>query len=258
MKLISLNVWGGKNYKELMDFIKNESFDTDIFSFQEVFDTTENPVPDSEYKLDLYKQLGEVLNEFQGYFISTVDNYIAGSFSPDFIDFNLSWGQAIFVKKNIKIKSHGDFYVYGSKETFDPKDWNSFPRVVLHVTIEENNKLITIGNLHGVWVKGGKNDTPSRILQSNMVNDFFDSQEAEGIFCGDFNLNMNTESIRLLEKNMRNLVKEYNIQTTRNKFFPGEEKFADYTFVSPGIKVLKFEVPNSDVSDHLPMILEFS
>ena len=59
---------------------------------------------------------------------------------------------------------------------------------------------------------------------------------------------------------MTNLIKKYNIKTTRHKLYPGFEnnKFADFVFVSKGIKIKNFQVPNIAVSDHLPMILEFS
>ena len=35
-------------------------------------------------------------------------------------------------------------------------------------------------------------------------------------------------------------------------------EFADYTFVTSGIKVESFEVPDVPISDHLPMILKFN
>ena len=85
-----------------------------------------------------------------------------------------------------------------------------------------------------------------------------DKQDGKKILVGDFNLNINTKSLTILEKKMINLIKKYNIQTTRNKHFPGSEKFADYTFVSPDIKIRSFQVPHTEVSDHLPMILQFS
>ena len=54
-------------------------------------------------------------------------------------------------------------------------------------------------------------------------------------------------------------VKEYQISTTRSPLYRNfaEMKFADYTLVSPGIEVKTFLVPQVEVSDHLPMILEF-
>ena len=61
---------------------------------------------------------------------------------------------------------------------------------------------------------------------------------------------------------MRNLIIEKNIPRTRSKLSPfwGKsdfQKFADYTFVSKNIVVKDFSVPDVEISDHLPMILEF-
>ncbi len=35
-------------------------------------------------------------------------------------------------------------------------------------------------------------------------------------------------------------------------------RFADYVFVSPGVDVRAFRVPLDEVSDHAPLMLEFS
>ena len=117
----------------------------------------------------------------------------------------------------------------------------------------------TILNFQGMWHPTIKKiDCPERILQSQKIRVFMDALPGEKILCGDFNLNPDTESLALLEKGMRNLVKEYNITTTRSELYPKEQKFADYTLVTPGVDVKSFTVPALTVSDHLPMILEFS
>jgi endonuclease/exonuclease/phosphatase family metal-dependent hydrolase len=41
------------------------------------------------------------------------------------------------------------------------------------------------------------------------------------------------------------------------KPFYGKQPFADYIFITPDIKVKNFEVPDLEISDHLPMILDF-
>lgn len=258
MKLISLNVWGGKIYKPLIKFIKEYSSDTDIFCFQEVFKTTSGTTEHSGFRINLHEEFSKILKDYNEYFISTVDNYIAGSFQPDFIDFDLAWGQTIFVSKKIKVNSSGHFFVYGSKETFNPKDWHSFPRVVQYINLEENNQSFTICNVHGIWVKEGKGDTPHRIKQSQNIKEFLKNQSSRKIICGDFNLDMNTKSIEILEEDFINLIRKYNIPTTRIKASLTKGNFADYVFVSPNVNVIDFQVPNLEVADHLPMILEFS
>ena len=59
----------------------------------------------------------------------------------------------------------------------------------------------------------------------------------------------------------RDLVKEYQIATTRNRLawekWPNNmQLYADYTFVSPGVTVPDFRVPAIEVSDHLSMIID--
>ncbi len=163
----------------------------------------------------------------------------------------------MFIKKEIEVISHGDFFVYRERGSFDPKDMNSLPRNIQYLNLISGKEKFIICNLHGIWLKEGKNDAPVRITQSRKIKEFLGNQKGKKILCGDFNLDINTESIHMLESNMINLIRKYNIQNTRSKYFQGEEKFADYTFVSPDIKVKSFEVPDVEISDHLPMILEF-
>lgn len=258
MKLICLNAWGGKIYQPFMDFIKKHSQDTDIFCFQEVFNTNTNLKESFGFRLNLLEEISRILPKHQSYFAPCVDNYIAGAFQPNFTDFNLSWGLVLFINNQIKIDKSGDFFVYRGRNDFDPNNLDTLPRNTQYISFENNGGRFTICNLHGIWLKEGKNDTPSRVEQSKKILSFFNQQKGGKILVGDFNLNLNTKSIGLLEESLINLIRENNIQTTRNKFFPGEDKFADYTFVSPNVNVLDFQVPNIEVSDHLPMILEFA
>lgn len=265
MKLISLNTWGGKVYKPLMNFIKVNSQSTDIFCLQEVFDTKSSFKEKSNFRVNLYQELSKILKNHTGFFVSSVDNYMAGSFHrghfrKTFTNFDLKSGLAIFIKKRLQIKSQGHFFIFGQRGSFDITDDNSMPRIAQYITLEVNGSQLTILNVHGIWVREGKKDTPSRIKQSNIISSFLKKVSGGKIVCGDFNLDIKSESIRQMEKNMINLIKEYDIPATRNKFYPGlqHNKFADYTFVSNNIKVLDFQVPDIEVSDHLPLILEFN
>ena len=81
--------------------------------------------------------------------------------------------------------------------------------------------------------------------------------DLEKILCGDFNLLPNTESLAILSEDMKNLVKDFDITSTRSKLYTKPEKFADYILVSPDVSVKKFTVMQDEVSDHLPLLLEF-
>lgn len=259
MNLICLNTWGGKIYKPLMNFVKENSSYTDIFCFQEIFSTTSNVKIHYERRMNLHDEFSKILTNHQGYFSASLANWVIFSRTKNFkTDFDLYFGLSIFIKKDLTVDSTGDFFVYGAQDTFNPHNLNTLPRNVQYLTFTSLGKKYTICNLHGIWLRGGKNDSPTRLEQSRKINKFLSKQSGEKILCGDFNLNMDTESVKILEKDLRNLIKEYKIQTTRNKLYPGHEKFADYTFVSKGINVKNFKVPSMEISDHLPLILEFS
>lgn len=258
MKLISLNCWGGKIYQPLMDFIKNHSSNTDIFCFQEVFKTTTDITQRDGFRLNLYEELCKILPKHQGYSAPCVENYIAGAFQGHFIDFNLSWGLSIFINKKFQVTSDGDLFVFRTKGSFNPKDLNTLPRNMQYITFTFQNKKFIVCNLHGIWKKGEKVDTLSRIRQSKQIKKILDQYKEEAkILCGDFNLNIDTKSLKNLEKDLINLIKEYKIPTTRSKLYTKVDKFADYTLVSKNINVLDFQVPSIEISDHLPMILKF-
>jgi endonuclease/exonuclease/phosphatase family metal-dependent hydrolase len=116
----------------------------------------------------------------------------------------------------------------------------------------------TVINFHGLWNGGGKKDSPERLEQSRRVKEFIDTRgRGKVVLIGDFNLEPNTESVAILEKGMRNLIKEYDVTSTRSHYYPKPVKFADYAIVSKDLVVTRFEVLQDPISDHLPLLLEF-
>ena len=247
MKLITLNIWAGSVYEPLMKFLKDQSVSTDIFCLQEVWN---NPNPAKETwdsaptytRQYIFTEIANLLLEHRGYFAPSVDG-IEGS--------------AIFVKKdNIKVDKESDFLIFKpSGPTINGVA--AFPRNLQYIKFENSGKEFTIANVHGIWNGGPKTDVPERLEQSKLIKEFLDNQDGAKILCGDFNLLPNTESLKMLEENMENLIKKYNIKSTRSSFYKKEARFADYTFVSPDVEVKNFEVSKVEVSDHLPMVLEF-
>lgn len=130
-----------------------------------------------------------------------------------------------------------------------------------YVIIRARNEQYTIGNVHGLWLPGAKSDTPKRIEQPQVLDNFIKKQPGKKILCGDFNLKPDTKSIAILERHMRDLIKEYKISTTRSKYYKDMEKYkdyiSDYIFVSPEVRVKNFKVLQDEISDHLPLMLEF-
>ena len=263
MKLISLNTWGGKKREPLMGFLKEHAPTTDIFCFQEIPHTAagDRDKAVQEFGDTWFEDLQKALPDFEGYF----DDTHVG-FNQRQVDFELLFGNAMFVRKGIEVVEVGHSFVYRNRNEVDMaqlanSNWFSLPRLIQHVKIRntEGQETVVV-NFHGMWHEGGKGDMPERIEQSQKILQFMNKVPERKILCGDFNLNIDNQSLSMLEIGMRNLIKEFGITTTRSKeHYPKIERmpYADYTLVSPDIEVTHFSVPDLPISDHLPMILEF-
>lgn len=242
----------------MFEYLEEQAKDTDIYCFQEVFDSSSEILEVDGARTHLFNELKSLLPDFQGYFAPSYSGWA----DEKRVDFHISEGQAIFVKNGYEAKEAGSIYIYGNQEIEILEDFTNEPKNLQYIKLAERGKEFLIANAHGKWYPGDKLDTPERLEQSKKINEFLAGHNGPKILCGDFNLMPETQSIKLLEKNLRNLIKEFRIKNTRNeiswKNFNNTQYFADYAFVSPEIKVNKFAVPYNEVSDHLPMILEFS
>ncbi len=266
MKLISLNLWGGQMFPDLMQFLKDQSAETDIFCFQEVFDTPTTRTESRGIRPNLLTELKKTLADYNFFF----DPAEAGYDNVGPVDFPLTAGLGMFIKKSLTVLDHGDTYVYRERNslTTGALDAGNFPRNLQFVRFTWKvqgtapSRWATVFNLHGLWDKSGKHDTPDRLRQSVLTKEFMAKFPGPKILAGDFNLNPETESLKILEKEMRNLIKEYKVPTTRGSLYhfysPTGSLFADYVLVSPEIKVNTFQTLNIAVSDHLPLELDFT
>ncbi len=235
MKIIFLNCYSGHLEKALLDFISLVNEDADILCFQEV-------------SVSLEKKISHILVNY------------SKSFEIGFLlsDCNEEAGQAIYVKKDLAIIKSEKILLHELKM----RDIG----FLLKVDIKIKNKILSVGNVHGTAAPGDKKDTDSRIEQSNLILNSFETK-GNIIIGGDFNLLRNTQSVEVFEKlGYKNLINDFNIKSTRNNIawerFKNDPGFvkqfdSDYIFASDGIKIKSFEVPDVEVSDHLPLILEF-
>jgi len=129
-------------------------------------------------------------------------------------------------------------------------------RILQWIECHLNNQMYAILNMHGLWNGQGKKDSSERLYQSQRIYDFMQKLNIPIILCGDFNLRPDTESMRILEKNMNNLIKTYGVTSTRTSLYEKEEKFADYILVSNDVTVKEFKVLSEEVSDHAALFLE--
>lgn len=255
MKLVSLNIWGGIVYEPLIKFVETQSENVDLFCFQEVlFGSRPEFTSIHKARINIFEEIAERLPEFVVYkFVANG----ATHFQSEPLD-GFQAGQAIFVRRSIRVTTNGGFRGYHD-ELPDEVRGGKITGSCQWIEIETPQKdPVTIVNFHGLWQSGTKKaDTPERLLQSEIIQNFFRERNGKKILCGDFNLLPNGESMAILEKGMKNLIKEHSIQSTRSSFYPKEDKFADYILISPEVKVGDFKVLTDEVSDHLPLYCEF-
>lgn len=113
-------------------------------------------------------------------------------------------------------------------------------------------------NIHGIWNKDKIGDERT-IKQSEFILSKI-RKDIPVIVVGDFNLLPNTESIKLLNNELINLIDKYYIKSTRPYLDDGLDKgklVCDYIFVNDKVTVNDFKVIESNISDHLPLILDF-
>lgn len=258
MKLLSLNIWGGREYLELINWLEKNVNDIDIYCFQEIFDTKDDVVYSHEIRADIWERLKEVFTGYHAFYYPAMKGYDDKSV----VTYNLTTGLGMFIKRDIEVKGEGDYFTYRKRFAPIKLETRDQPVNLQYAHLRRGEKNMHIYNFHGLWYPGDKLDNPERIEQSEKLVEFIAHQGGAKILCGDFNLMPNTQSVAILEGEFRNLIKEFNVRTTRSNLnpyrnTPFEQAFADYVFVSKDLKVNNLIVPDIEVSDHLPMILEF-
>lgn len=258
MKLLSLNLWGGRQGKILFDYLAEQGKTVDIFCFQEVFGSRSDVLGYDGAHSHLFGELQALLPEFEGYFAKAYDGWI----DMKRVDFSVDEGQAIFIRKGLKVSVHGQLYIYGDEHTVLKEDFTNESKILQYCRITTEGKELLVANAHGKWHPGDKSDTKERLEQSAKIKEFLEKYQIPKVLCGDMNLDINTRSVAMLEEGMENLIKTHAITNTRNEIswnkYNNKQYFADFAFVSPQVKVKNFVVPYNLVSDHLPLILDFN
>ena len=226
MKIIFLNTWNAKEREAITAFILEHRESTEVFCFQEAYE---------EMRL-LAKEILPDYEETYGYkWVSETDDF----------------PQATYVRKDLEqIVSHPFL-----------EEWSN-TGLAIYTHLRKNGQEIHLANFHGTARPGEKLDNPGRLKQSEELIRFFKDKEGLKIIGGDFNVLPDTESMQMFEKHgYRDLIKDFGIKSTRNELswarYPDNKQyFSDYAFMSPNVNVQSFEVPDIEISDHLPLILE--
>jgi endonuclease/exonuclease/phosphatase family metal-dependent hydrolase len=228
MEIVFLNTLNGEIHEPIKSFLTEQASTTGVFCLQEA-DTKET---------NMQGICREVIPLYKGFFGDKALN------DGD------HFAQATYLHPTLTVLEHK--VLFAAEENTG---------LAILTVIETAVGPVTICNFHGKAKPGDKKDTAERLRQSYGLINALEGTPPRRILGGDFNADIDTESINMFEDaGYRNLIKEYKIRTTRNrivwdKYPQTPQLHCDYVFVSQGITVTDFKVPENEISDHLPMIL---
>lgn len=253
MKIVTLNTWGGRAGSQgLLDFFAKYRDSVDIFCLQEMWSAPyENLEGQIVGGVDLsnenimttgVQQISALLDDYTAYFRPSYTNH---------------YGLMMLVKKTVDVIEEDEVFVYKDKYYVPTGDQGNHQRNIQYVKFMHNGTMLNVINFHGLWNGQGKTDTDDRILQSQKIIDFISGVNGDIVLCGDFNLLPDTQSLQMFRDfGLRDLVSEYNIQSTRTSLYKKPIRLADYAFTSSNLQIADFKVLPEEVSDHNALMIE--
>jgi endonuclease/exonuclease/phosphatase family metal-dependent hydrolase len=242
MKIIQLNIWGGKLGLQIIDFLQREK--PDFVCMQEVNDLGGR----AGYKF--FATLDEIKEE-----ASFKEAAMSASYSSRYMERELKYGNAVLSK--FPLESAKTIFTRGEyMRNFDVTKDDGNIRNLQVVTVKINGSVLNILNHHGHHVPGTKAGNDETLRQMRIIADVIDSLEGPVILCGDFNLAPDSKSISILNDKLTNLSIKHGLKRTYNQFSVVNE-VCDYIFVNDRVKVRHFGMSEDLISDHKALILEF-
>ena len=243
MKLIQLNVWGGRIEYTLNEFLRREQ--PDILCLQEAIDLERG-------RGALFSSVSEMAA-----LIGAEYHYMSPTFSFNYMHRKAHFGNCIISK--LPIQRQETFFT--GKEYVADFDWTKHRQDIRNLQYAQillpGNIPLNLLNHHGHHNYTHKDGDDETIRQCNMIADKIRPLHGKTILTGDFNLVPNSESLQPINKLLRNLTLEAELSTTRTVLTHKTEA-CDYIFVSPEVTVVSFIASDIIVSDHQALILEFN
>ncbi|MDP2585593.1 MAG: endonuclease/exonuclease/phosphatase family protein [Candidatus Levybacteria bacterium] len=265
MKLLSLNVALFESNNDLLSkFLSEQTLD--IICLQEVSGRIDSSV-DLDYvtKSVIDEATEDLKYSFFGQNLIIKECHLINFHKKANFDFDFKGfiESGNYLKTKFKIIKKSNAYVKKVIET-EVTDWVDWPKnqtrtvQVVDLMLPKSKKIRVI-NYHGIWTKE-KIGTDETTRACKKILDLAKQVNYPTIIVGDFNLFPDTPSMRVFSEDFISLVDKHCISTTRpksNELSHLKRNVVDYILVSRDIKVNYFEVLDSDVSDHLPLILDF-
>ncbi len=242
MKLIQLNIWGGRLGPKLSDFI--EAQDPDIVCLQEAID-----LPGGRGAL--FVAVEELQAAMQAKY-----RYMSPVFTFNYMHRKADFGNCIISKFPIAVKKT----IPTGREYVADFDWTEHTqniRNLQHVRVElPGGSKLELLNHHGHHSHEHKHGDQETLRQCQIIADEIAACDGKIILTGDFNLLPDSLSLAQINSLLDNLTIQAKLPTTRTAL-TSKTEVCDYIFASDSVKVISFEASDELVSDHKALILNF-
>jgi len=244
MKILQLNVWGGRLKGAALDFLAKNQFD--VVCMQEVMESEDQPVFVNHFfdRAEHYQKASELPH---AYFSPNYSVEIANG-AGEMKHGNLILSREEMVEK--KTEFVNDEYI--EKMIFE-----SLPKNNMNVQIVRLKNGLTVVNHHGVWHNDPMGNELS-VTTMRKVAELVKKVEGPLVMCGDLNLQAEAPAMRELDF-LRNLTAENGVENTLNDEIRkrGLRVACDHILVNDLVKVKDFRVYEGVMmSDHLGLMAE--
>lgn len=264
MRIMSLNVWGGTLYDDLVPYLRASP--PDVLCLQEVIETPASPRDWLTYRdgahvlpqrANLFRDVAAALPDHAAIFCPAA----RGDLWDGDVPVRSHWGLATFVRRTLPIIAQRQEFVFGA---FAPDGFGAHPRArnahAIRIHDDATGRTVGIVQMHGLRDPSGKADTPARLAQAQRLAHMAARIVDPGdplVVCGDFNVEPGGETFAVLAQiGLRDLVQSGGFAGTRTSHYLKPGRFADYMLVNAAVDVAGFDVVRApEVSDHCPLLL---
>ena len=258
IRVATLNCWGGRLFDPLMQFFDKYAYPIDVFCLQEVPMGTHAETNAAGSRDNLFAEIGARLPGHIGF--RHESNSTMYCSTP--MRHGTTVGMATFASHDLQPRIESELLLYNpeSDRGLHP-ELKATGRLCSLRLSPQNRQPVVLANVHGLWEREGKIDTPARIEQSGRILNFVGRQNGKPlILAGDFNLDLNQRATSMLEEaGLENQIRRFEIPTTRTEHYnpatPKKHLYADYIFTRGG-KVENCRVMPEAVSDHACVVAD--
>lgn len=244
MKLITLNTWQGRFFRNFKPFFEEQN--ADIICLQEL-NKTDGYIP-TYHSLETWNDMLDI-TKFKNTYYSAVWSY-------DLMDREVEFGNGLLSRFPITQKE--TLFTHGSYQKVSADNYESNVRNAQIVELDVEDQKLTVVNHHAHWEADGMG-TPVSLEKIKKLVERLRSVDGPLVIVGDFNLRPESEAIQYLvnELNLRDLTAEAGLDNTLENAVTEFKVACDHIFVSKHIDVVNFERSDALLSDHKALIVEF-